>query len=272
MNMSYQHDFPTWDELEEHVHEMAESNTTVQGLDLGYYSDLLFRGQANHDWELETTLERVTPKSRELAEYYRAVAVAKTQIETFTNRTWEEIDYPSLRQTFADYDSLRSSKLPHYDFLVYLRHHGFPSPLLDWTRSFYVAAFFAFNSPKAERVSIFVYQEHSGSGKSSSSGAAQIRALGPHVRSHPRHFLQQGEYTLCGQYVEGSWCFAPHSAVFARNKESQDKLWKFTVPASEATKVTKQLDAYNINAFSLFQSEESLMATLAARAFSPQGL
>ncbi|MDP1657699.1 MAG: FRG domain-containing protein [Hylemonella sp.] len=270
--MSYQRDFKTWDELEAHVRQMAESNATSQGLDVGYFSDLLFRGQANHDWALETTLERAKPQSKELAEYYRAVAIAKTQIETFTNRTWEDIDYLSLRQAFAEYDSLRFSNLPHYDFLVYLRHHGFPSPLLDWSRSFYVAAFFAFNSPKAERVSIFVYQEHRGSGKSSSSGSAQIRALGPHVRSHPRHFLQQGEYTLCGHHIEGSWRFAPHSDVFARHEESQDKLWKFTVPASESAKVIKRLDEYNINAFSLFQSEESLMATLAARAFSPQGL
>jgi hypothetical protein len=32
-----------------------------------------------------------------------------------------------------------------YDFMTRLRHHGFPSPLLDWPQSPYTAAFFAFN-------------------------------------------------------------------------------------------------------------------------------
>jgi hypothetical protein len=265
--MGYQRDFATWSELEEHIREMAETNTVMQGVDLGYYSHLLFRGQPSHDWPLETTLERARPKSTKLAEYYRTVAIAKTQIETFTNRTWDEIDYPKMLELFQSYDALSFSKLPSYDFLVYLRHHGFPSPLLDWTRSLYIAAFFAFNAPKAERVALFVYQEHGGSGKLGSSNEAQIMVLGPNVRSHPRHFLQQGEYTLCCQYNEGSWNFAPHSNVFTKGKESQDQLWKFTVPASESSQVLKRLDEYNINAFSLFQSEESLMASLAIRVF-----
>jgi hypothetical protein len=265
--MHYQRDFATWDELEGHIREMAESNAVAGGLGLGYYSHLLFRGQASYGWPLETTLERARPKSTELSEYYRAVAIAKTQIETFTNRTWGEIDYQKTVDLLQSYDALRFSNLPSYDFLVYLRHHGFPSPLLDWSRSLYVAAFFAFNAPKAERVALFVYQEHGGSGKVSSSGEAQIMVLGPNVRSHPRHFLQQGEYTLCCQYTAGSWHFAPHSNVFAKGEESQDRLWKLTLPASESSRVMKRLDEYNINAFSLFQSEESLMASLAARVF-----
>lgn len=265
--MRYQRDFATWDELEVHIRAMAESNALVRGLDLGYFSHLLFRGQASDGWPLETTLERARPKSTELAQYYRTVAIAKTQIETFTNRTWGEIDYQKMLELLQSYDALRFSNLPSYDFLVYLRHHGFPSPLLDWSRSLYVAAFFAFNAPKADHVALFVYQEHGGSGKVGSSGEAQIMVLGPNVRSHPRHFLQQGEYTLCCQYAAGSWNFAPHSNVFAKGEESQDHLWKFTVPAAESTRVMKRLDEYNINAFSLFQSEESLMASLAARIF-----
>lgn len=35
-----------------------------------------------------------------------------------------------------------------YGFMTRLRHHGFPSPLLDWPQSPYIAAFFAFNKKK----------------------------------------------------------------------------------------------------------------------------
>jgi hypothetical protein len=42
---------------------------------------------------------------------------------------------------------------------------------------------------------------------------------------------------------------------------------KFTIPAAERPKVLRLLDAYNLNAFSLFGSEESMMETLAIREF-----
>ncbi len=267
--MLKQLDFETWDLLEGHIREMAKTNAVASSQELGHYSDLLFRGQASFNWPLETTLERAKPKSTELADYYRAVAVAKTQIETFTNRTWGEIEYQKTLELLQNYDTLQFSNLPSYDFLVYLRHLGFPSPLLDWSKSLYIAAYFAFSTPpKAERIALFVYQERAGSGKVSSSGDAQIMVLGPNVRSHPRHFLQQGEYTLCCKFEESSWHFAPHSTVFVKEDESQDRLWKFTVPQTEAGLVMKRLNEYNINAFSLFQSEESLMESLATTAFS----
>ena len=43
-------------------------------------------------------------------------------------------------------------------------------------------------------------------------------------------------------------------------------LWKFTIPSSERTKVLQLLDSMNLNAYSLFGSEESLMDTVAFRA------
>jgi FRG domain len=261
--MLTQQHFEKWTDLEAHVRALADANSTASTGQIGHFSDLLFRGQASHGWSLETTLERAQPELSVLAEYYRVVAVAKTQIETFTNRSWTEIDYTAIASSLSSYDALRLASLPAYDFLIYLRHHGFPSPLLDWTRSLYVAAFFAFHAPKADRVALFVYQEQAGSGKYSSSAFPQILALGPNVRSHPRHFLQQGEYTMCTQFDGGTWCLRSHSSVFGKGQDHQDLLWKFTVPSSEAPTVMRHLNEYNINAFSLFQTEEALLETLA---------
>jgi len=66
---------------------------------------------------------------------------------------------------------------------------------------------------------------------------------------------------------EGEWRLAKHEDVFSADSTHQDVLWKFTVPWKERLKVLKLLDAYNLNAFSLFGSEESLMETTAFREF-----
>lgn len=259
------YDLDRWNELPPLVRKLAQEAGITTDPPTASFSEFLFRGHSNAEWSLETTLERQRPTLRILLDYYQAVMVAKTQIETFTSRSWPPLDYWTLSEELERYDTLRNGQLPAYDLLVYLRHHGFPSPLLDWTGSLYVAAFFAFRKPIADRVAIFVYQEYAGQGKASGSDKPQIHQFGPYVRSHPRHFLQQAEYTLCVEYLEGQWQVASHSSAFGVYGEDQDRLWKITLPRSEAEVVMRELEQYNITAFSLFQSEEALLETLSRK-------
>ena len=151
----------------------------------------------------------------------------------------------------------------HYDYLVFLRHHGFASPLLDCARSQYIAAFFALAQLQAERVAIFVYQEDTGIGKMVSSDEPLIKSFGPNVRGHSRHFLQQSEYTIGAEFSENEWLYTLHENVFTNKPSEQDLLWKLTIPATERVKALKILDAHNLNEFSLFQTTESLLSTIA---------
>ncbi len=57
--------------------------------------------------------------------------------------------------------------------------------------------------------------------------------------------------------------YAEHESVFAESNDEQDALWKFNIPATERDKVLRYLNRYNLNAFSLFGSEESLCETIA---------
>ena len=266
--MFTQQDFPTWLELEQYVRTLQAATSKPEDSTPGFHSPLLYRGQASHGWSLETTLHRSAPTLTGLSDYYRLAAVAKTQVESFTSRNWPTIDYVEAEELLSRYDTLRNGPLPHYEYLVYLRHHGFPSPLLDWSRSLYVAAFFAFQKPQAEQVAIFVYQEFAGFGKASSSGQAQIHTLGPNIRTHQRHFLQQAEYTTALHFRDGAWRLANHMDVFLGGREEQDHLWKLTAPAAEARLVMQELEQFNINAFSLFQTEDALLATIASRLIS----
>jgi hypothetical protein len=131
------------------------------------------------------------------------------------------------------------------------------------TRSLYIAAYFAFRrrTKVAKRVSIYVYCELPNFHKPLTRYEPTIISHGPGVRSHRRHFLQQSEYTSCLSF-KSPIRFVPHEAVFKPAKRRQDFLWKFTLPSSEREKVLKLLDSQNLSAFSLFNSEESLMETV----------
>jgi hypothetical protein len=56
--------------------------------------------------------------------------------------------------------------------------------------------------------------------------------------------------------------------MLAKNDKHQAMLWKFEIPGAERLKVLRRLEEYNLNACSLFGTEESLLETLAIRAMA----
>lgn len=238
-----------------------------------FVSPLLFRGQSNSSWPLNTTLERWNPKEMSLLEYYRLLRRIQPQIETATSRQWDLIELDRVKEWEETTILLLEDKLPYHDYLAYLRHNGFPSPLLDWTKSPYIAAFFAFrNGPKkqAKRVSLFAYLELGGMGKSHAGNDPLIFTPHPYIRTHNRHYLQQSRYSVCVQKRENHLYFSDHERAIAISddyRQKQDIIWKFTIPSTEWRAVLKDLCAFNINPYSLFGSEESLMENLAMLEF-----
>ena len=95
----------------------------------------IFRGQADNKWRLRTSFHRM----------------GRVDLERYSMQ-----DIPDLLRTF-------SALTPHvFDlgdpnhyaaFINLVQHHGYPTPLLDWTWSPYVAAFFAFRHVKRSETS-----------------------------------------------------------------------------------------------------------------------
>ncbi len=256
----------SWTEFKSTLDELEREWASLKAKHGELVSPLLFRGQADARWHLTTTLERYLVPALSVLKYYNSVRAIRSQVETFTGRTWT---MDKLTDIQADLKSrlFYPGLLPSLDFLVYLRHLGFPSPLLDWTKSPFVAAHFAFERPNLtpERVAVYAYLKFVGLAKSTWQDPPMVDGVVPYIRSHPRHFLQQSEYTVCTERRDGVLYFSSHEAALSGSDLSQGLLWKITIPSSESSTARSELDQFNITAYSLFGSVESLVETLAVQ-------
>lgn len=256
-------DLDSWSEFIATVKDIFSEYGTHK---LGKYeltNRILFRGQANAEWPLETTLERFSKRDWRVQTYAELASRCGPEVESFTDRDWGLLSWDELTKWFESYDPIKKG-LPDYSFWIYLRQHGFPSPLLDWTASPYLAAFFAVcERTEAERAAVYAYIETPEGGKGGFVGSKAISVQGPYIRAHRRHFLQQSWYTICTELRNDSYCFACHEDVFAQGSSHQDVLIKITLPRCERLAILSELGKMNITDFSLFQTEEALMKSLA---------
>ncbi len=250
----------SWEEFEAQIKKFDDPTRKP-------WDEVWFRGQADSEWPLSTTLERRLDKKWMVSAYFNLISEVHPAIETFTDGRFARPDWPEEKDPSGEPIFFEKRLRAHATYLAHLRHGGFPSPLLDWTCSVYVAAYFAFHRARHDgNVAIYAYREWPKSSKVGSPWFPSIVSFGPNLKTHKRHFRQQSRYTACVQFEDGRWYFTPHDRVFGqKNHLEQDLLWKFTVPASERLKVLRFCDKVNLNEFTLFDTEEGLLELQATR-------
>lgn len=245
-------------ELETEINDIKQMISSTRRHPYQILSKPLFRGHADESWKLETTLERFSSSQYSVQSYNHVMYATACATASLTGRSWSVEMNPKL-------NDVHISVPPNYEFMAHARHHGFPTPLLDWTQSLYVALFFAFNEAQQDKnVAIYVYIETLNGGKGGFVGAPTISLLGPHVSTHKRHFLQQGQYTVATELIGDTWYYCDHlRALTESGGEHQDVVYKFTLPGSLRNNMLRKLQEMNINAFTLLGDENSLMSMLA---------
>jgi len=156
-------------------------------------------------------------------------------------------------------------------FLNLAQNHGYPTPLLDWTYSPYVAAFFAFrNVPKkienGKAVRIFIFDQEKWRAKLTQVPALHVAR--PHFSfleflaiDNERLIPQQGATTITN---------IDDIEAFVSEREEEFKcpfLWAIDIPSSERDRVIRELSYMGITAGSMFPGLDGACEELRERFF-----
>lgn len=89
-------------------------------------TDIVFRGHADAEWELDSTLNRHSGNSLRETRHYEIDSIIT-----------------SFRHQLARLGDTRMEKMDFRQKMEFARHHGVPTPVIDFTTSPYIALWFA---------------------------------------------------------------------------------------------------------------------------------
>lgn len=214
----------------------------------------IFRGQENNEWRLRSS-------------FYRS---GRANLERYLLH-----DVADLQKVFSivsPHTFNLSDPLQYGAFLNLAQHHGYPTPLLDWTWSPYIAAFFAFHKiskqssiHEKKKMRIFKFDLMTWSRL---TRASKLFPIWPNVSGldalafgNPRAIPQQSISTISN--VDDIETYITEVEV----KENIKYLEAIDLPASERNHVMRELALMGITAGALFPGLDGACEGLKERNF-----
>jgi len=226
-------EFDSWKKFIEHINSNLD------------HRKFIWRGQGDSSWLLEPTLDRDI-KNIDLK------GINKTEIiERHLNR----FKYASRGRRGLNPQEMKDDN----DWWALGQHNGLSTPLLDWSKSPFVAAFFAFASSNInttdhriifgvartdlEMKSEVIKKAHKGK-----SRPPIIEFIEPLSDENARLVNQGGLFSRSPTGIDiESWCKENY-----KNEKKYIRVWKILLPEDERTTILQSLNRMNINYSSLF--------------------
>lgn len=231
-----------WNEFKEYV-------ATLEG------RRFLFRGQ-NQPWRLRTSFHRT----------------GRADLQRFLNEDIQALH----KHLSARTRHVFNLEVPNENgaFFNLVQHHGYPTPLLDWTYSPYVAAFFAYRgisnqmahkAKEADKVRIYVFDQ--ARWKSDFNQLHNLSPAGPHLSIS--EFIAIENERMIPQQAASTVTNIDDIEAYVLSKQTPEKqyLWAIDLPVKERRKVVQELGYMGITAGSLFPGLDGACEELRERNF-----
>lgn len=220
---------------------------SIAASDLELNGAMIYRGQRISTWGLvssvhRTALVRSIPELNDYANYM--LPRVHDALEAWVGRSWD-----------------LNNALGLAEFLAFAQHNGFPTPLLDWTESPYIAAYFAFEGvnhfrPQTEDVAIFAFNQNAWAATFKqlydfADFTPHVSVLRPRLVGNHKLAMQQGCFTVTN---------VPDVELHIRHNESNERkfLAKYELDVRERPRVIRELTLMGISAIQLMPSIEAV--------------
>lgn len=207
----------------------------------------IYRGQSDAIWTLKSSLFRtdIVSKPSDMVGYVNYILPQVHEpVEAWSGRTWNLADFLGLAE-----------------FIAFLQHNGFPTPLLDFTASPYIAAYFAFEGidhfdPKSDNVAIYRFNKRLWGNKfpdktDIADTNPKVTIIKPYVRGNNKLALQQGLFLYAN-------ILDIEAHIHCHEEFEGQYLTKYIIDVEERPLVIKELSLMGISAVQLSPSIEAV--------------